>query len=767
MKSNAIGRRWLVIVISAACPALAYATPPATSPYTTDVQNSYVQDQTAEGIKQVNSIMCYIGAMSPASLVNQGNYIALVDQTKCDGNEDSANNSGSDSSGSTASQYSTATVNSSRLSNSDPMIGKVWVDQNQSGQQMTIFAHASVSDAPTTTNPYGTFRLDYCGAPASGGSCMFNGFIDASSSGLSYYETGSQGGGSRTIAMTLNANGTTSGNGKMSIDETGGGGSSSTVFTFAYNSTYFMRDDGVNPVQCFSRDAADPATGYSVWRYGLYDATTGARITRNSGFPIQYTSGGTTYQGYMGYYGLWLPQDALSTITSGASVQKVTYSSGTPTTTNYTLFMAGGKLTKYTKATTTLAAIDQIRFTFWASASTAPSGWGTTTPAYSANSSYEMYWDNANSQFVITGVQSCGSNGCQMASLSSSVPVPVSSSYWSTNYPYGIGGWSQSLGGQLSIDTSSLSGTTVVVYRTANVVYPSEYASIGNLECIADCPTASGIAALLSNSASTPFGSTAGNYAPTPASSLVTYSLDPTSGNLIDASSSPVTTSSTSLTGQFQSGIRSGELFAASDAATVDAADGSADGTYNTPSVDSLNVYYVWETGPNAWNQFSALEDSSNTFVQFDPPLNVNFIVPTGAAYGSYAGKTIVLQYNGFGDLFGIPGQCVSPVDNSPVDCTTTNARYVPEFSIPLDPTTGVVTNGSTTYLVKWLDREIRLPVKTVTDCTNAGLTLPSSVTLPTASGLQDPSSPSSSVYIGAKPTVTDAPRVIQGVVQY
>jgi hypothetical protein len=765
MKSNTIRLRWLALVLSAAFPMLASAVPSATSAYITDAQSSFVQDQTSDGINQVNSIMCYLGAMAPSSMVNKGDYIALIDDTKCDtGNRDKASNSGSGSSGSTASQYSTATVNSSRTSNSDPMIGKVWVDENEDGQQMTIFVHASATTAPTSTNPYGTFRMDFCGKLASGGSCMFNGLIDASSTGLSYYETGTMGGGSRVIALTLNANGTTSGTGAMSVNESMPGfGSSSTSFTFAYNTDYFRRDDGSSD-QCFSRDAADASTGFSVWRYGMYDADTGARITRNSGFPIEYTTGGTTYHGYMGYWGLWLPQDVLSTIASGATVQKVSYGSGSATATDYTLVKAGGKLTKYTKGTKTLAEIDQIRFTFFANSNTAPSGWAA-TPAYAQGTQYEMYWDNTNTRFVITGYQSCGSNGCQVASLSA--PEPTSNSYWTTNYSYGIFGWSQSLGGEVFINTAATpAASTVVTYRTQDLVYPSQYAAIGDLYCIVDCPTASGIAALLASTASTPFGSTSGSYAPT--SSLVTYTLNASTGNLIDGASAAVTTASTALTGQFQWGIRSGKLFPTSNAATVDAADGSTDSTYNSWSVDSLTVYYVWETGPNAWNQFSAVKDSGGSYVTFDAPLNVNYTVPTGAAYGNYAGKTIVLQYNGFGDLFGIPGKCVSPVTNAAVDCATaTNARYVPEFAIPFSQTTGTATSGSTTYLVKWLDREIRFAKKTVADCTAAGLSLPSGVTLPTSASLKDPSSASSDVYIGAKPTVTDAPRVIQGVVQY
>lgn len=760
-----LGTRYLSSITCAfiaALPAQVSAEPSASSAYLTDGQRSYVADQTSEGINQVNMITCLMSAMRPDAMVNQGNYIALVDEAKCDPrSRDSASNSGSSNSGSSSAQYNTVTVNSSRASNNDPMIGKIWLDESGGGQQMTIFVHTSATEAPSTANPYGAFRVDYCGK-APGSACRFNGFLEASAGGLSYYETESDNGVDRVKAITLNANGTTSGSGKMSIAESGGSSSNST-FTFAYDANYFRRDDG-NTDQCFSRDASDPGTGYSVWRYGLYDASTGDRVAHNSGFPIEYTSSGTTYHGYIGYYGLWLPPDVLSAISTGATVKKVSYSNGAATATDYTLFKAGGKLTQYTKGTKTLAAIDQIRFTFWASAVNGPDGLG----GYTQGTSYEMYWDNTNHQFVITGYQSCSSNGCSLASIT---PVTTLNTYWSTNYSYGLSGWSQALGGEVFIATGTLAndgsnaGTVNVTYRTQDLVYPSQYASIGNLYCITDCPTASGIAALVAGSAQTPFGATTGRYAPT--SSLVAYTFDATTGNMKDNTASNVTTTSTSLSGPFQGGIRSGRLFPASQISAVDEADGTADGNYSNTSVDSLSVYYVWETGGNPWNQFSAVKDSAGNFVTFDPPLQVNFTIPSGAAYGSYAGRTIVLQYNGFGDLYGIPGKCVLPVDNSVVSCDTANARYVPEFMIPFDQTTGIATNGSTTYFVKWLDREIRLAKKDVSVCTGAGLSLPSGISLPDGTGLKDPSNASSDVYIGTAPTVTSAPRVIHGEVQY
>jgi len=63
--------------------------------------------------------------------------------------------------------------------------------------------------------------------------------------------------------------------------------------------------------------------------------------------------------------------------------------------------------------------------------------------------------------------------------------------------------------------------------------------------------------------------------------------------------------------------------------------------------------------------------------------------------------------------------------------------------------------------------REIRFARKSLSTCTAANLTLPTAVELPTAADLQDPSNPNASIYIGAQPVVTGAPRVIQGQVKY
>ena len=105
-------------------PLSALATPGATSPYVTDPQNSYVQDQTSEGLSNLNTVLCIMDAIKPADMVNKGDYIALVDMNKCDSNhQSSTSDSSAGSSGATSTpNYMTAKVNVTRASNSSAHI---------------------------------------------------------------------------------------------------------------------------------------------------------------------------------------------------------------------------------------------------------------------------------------------------------------------------------------------------------------------------------------------------------------------------------------------------------------------------------------------------------------------------------------------------------------------------------------------------------------------------------------------------------------------
>jgi hypothetical protein len=177
-------------------------------------------------------------------------------------------------------------------------------------------------------------------------------------------------------------------------------------------------------------------------------------------------------------------------------------------------------------------------------------------------------------------------------------------------------------------------------------------------------------------------------------------------------------------------------------------------------------TYYTWQTGPNQWNQ-SLWLTAAGAIVPFDPPQNIHYTVPTGSAYGSYSGLPILLQFNGFGNLQGIPGACVNPIDNTVEDCSTNGASYVPAFSIPDGSTMSLPSlSGSTTtpLIVKALNGAILLKSlgSGATQCSSMPLT---PLTLP-AGGLHDPSSSAESEYLGTIPTVSGTPKVIDGILQ-
>jgi hypothetical protein len=758
------------LVLLATGAATASASPPATSAYFTDAQTSHVQDATSQSIGQVNMITCVFHSMRPDALVNQGAYFALIDKNKCDAaKESSAANSGDSSGASQAPAYMTAVVNSTRASNTAPMLASAWISIDQDGTPVTVFAHLSATAAPSATDPYGTFRLDYCGKLASDpGICLMNGYMQAGNGTLSYYETDG-GGGSEVTALKLSSVGTTSGGGSVNVTQSSDNTSnaSTSIFDFAYNSSYFLRSDG-NSSMCFSRDASDPNTGISVWRYGLYDAVNGERVTRDSGFPIQYTSGGTTYQGYVGYYGL-SSQPGASAPQDGSTVAKIDYQNGSASTASYTVVNKGGRLTRFTRQNTTLKLIDQVHFNAFIG-TVAGSG------LQDSNTQYEMYWDDGSSHFIAVNEMRCDQGGCQTLPLSS--PVAVDPAFWSDAH-MGIQAWSQSLGGDLFVDLGNAAtpvDTTAVAYHVQDLVYPDDSSLPSALHCVSNCPTADTLQSYLAQGSGTsPYlSATYNSWQPT--TTPVTYTLN---GNvLVNSSAAVIDTVAGDYQGSqmYQNGVMSGRLvenLADAQCGT----DQNGNPQYCDWKISSADVYYQWQTGPSSWDQFTAVKDGSGSFVHFDAPLNVSFKVPANSAgnspYGAYANTNLILQYGGFGDLWGIPGSCVSSVTNQAIDCQDSSgvARYVSAFAVPYDPNAnpqlGVVATSTRTYLVKWLDREIRFAQEPAATCSNAGLAT-AHATLPDASGLQNPSDPSSAVYNGVEPTPTNtAPRVIQGEVMY
>jgi hypothetical protein len=293
----------------------------------------------------------------------------------------------------------------------------------------------------------------------------------------------------------------------------------------------------------------------------------------------------------------------------------------------------------------------------------------------------------------------------------------------------------------------------------------------------------------------------------------VTYSLNATTGEMWDGAPSGGNPTGSPVVQTTANGIYSGRLVSASDMTYITTAKGSCG---VTPCIGQSDVdllanrldsagnpvnysYYYWQTSSNTWDQMAYLLDGT-TPVPFFAPLPVKFSIPNTTKYGINAGTNTFLQYGDFGDLYGIPNSCVDLRNNGDCvysatlssagpgtcvlgttydyKCSTTitppdKQYWAAEFSIPFDPTIGVVTatqtQGSiaqgTQYLVKALDKELRLSTVPKSICTVLGLDQPISVTkLPSSDQWKDPAA-----NIGAKPVLNPvpAPRVIHGVKQY
>ena len=206
----------LSAVVAAVFAGSSLAAPVKGSAYDTDPQESHVFDQTSEPINTVNMITCVIDAMKPADMVNAGDYVALVGLKRCDSsNRSSASNSGSNSNGSSATQLARAIVNSSRTSTNSPMRVKAWIEEEEEGSSRDIFVNVSANEAPSNSNPYGDFRLDFCGVAPNQSGCMMQGFLSGSSTGLRFAET--EQGGSRTRQVYLTKSGPDSGAGAVQV----------------------------------------------------------------------------------------------------------------------------------------------------------------------------------------------------------------------------------------------------------------------------------------------------------------------------------------------------------------------------------------------------------------------------------------------------------------------------------------------------------------------------------------------------------------------
>jgi len=737
---------------------------PANSEYFTDPTFVYVEERSIEAFNIVNEILCMLAQAKYDEMLNKGDYKAQIDLNQCSSSNDDTSSASQESqnktSGSTAPNYEMWIVNSSRADNNSPQIVKAWIHEKaeEFEPEKMIFVKLTITEAVSDTNPYGLFTLNFKTHPIVNGQVdtstqIFKGFLKTekdSATGkilLKFIVDGGfstpNGDVSFTQKVTLDrqADGS-AGSGTIYSSETfpGPNGSQTTEsqFNIAFNSNFFLREDVINNNQvCLSRTNFDE----TVWRYGLYDAN-GNRVERNSGFPIKTTQNGKDYYGWIGYWGLWFPDDV--TLQNGDTVYKLSYGPNGDSATPYTVFISGGKLVKHTKNTLTLGDIKNVPLEWWEN-----------------NTPYRVIWDGTQFKKV---AKVTDMDNWTWPDITPAQTFDLSALMWTD-----LNFWSPALGGSVRVRledpannvfcnydqqngtfdcSQNASDSREVVIYSEDVVYPTDTIPT-QLACLDQCPDPAAL------TGQNPYHDTSTyqfqNVPPSQAQ-YISYTFD-SSNMVLQENGQDVILSTENQ--NYEWGIMSGPLFEPTQTNLAALAcddwnqNGIADdGTCGWKAWSELDVFYTWETGPNEWNRFTALKDSNNNFLTFDPPLQVEYT----HNWGNGTTSKFYLEYSGFGELHGIPGKCVDWDTGEEESCDDTS-RWVPDFNIPDG---SEVVNGSTSYLVKALEKEQRMKSVATSSCSALTTT---SYTLPVIADWVDPN-------IGDPPVVSAAPAVIGGVIQ-
>jgi len=609
--------------------------------YANQEKDTWVDDTDA--LDMVNQILGAVSDSGYQNFVNQGPYKALIRAV----GESDQSQGGSSTTSSTTEDLQTITLNITRASASDPMVVKIWVEEpdGPGGNAMRIRGYFEVSQGVSDEYPYGVIEAHFKGtALDSGGNegtDLFNMAmsVDADGSGnvvIQFVETGDEGDFSWNNKAHIIASADMSEGTAYAYqyqDSTFGGTSEVTSY-FAFNQDYFKEKAG-GTTTVYNKNAFF----HKVFRYKLFNKETGAAVSMSSGFPIQ-TAGGD--YGYIGYYGLWAPYGV--ELEDGDTLTRV------ETGDAYTLVKVGGKLTKHTRSSVQLGDLTGVEMSKY------ECGGGGCTD-------YIIAWDG--SDFMKIGER--GQTG-QVTYYSPGARTAVTFQEWE-------GAWCEPLRAYLRLGTiTTPSDSSTVYYHGEETVNPQTVSdmTLYYWGFALDAPITQTV---IDNADE-------GSYWSSP--SEKTYTFDSTNLLLKDGDGDALLIGSDldlSAT-NWSNGYTMGPLTATS-MADLGAADGE-------------ETYYMWQTGPNDWNQFATVRDSQGDYVAFTAPLRFSYTHSTANdvnGESTHNGKMFSLEYDGF-EL------------RVPWEYDETAGEWQPLLNLK-DGTE--LTDGSTTYVVKGVEEGLMM----------------------------------------------------------
>ena len=728
---------------------------------------TWVWDPSMESLSIINEILCYVQQTAASDMVNQGAYIALVDEDKCEeGTNQSGASSGGGQSSASSSQsvdYSKWTVVSTRSDNSSPQMVRIWVpgdddsDDPMDGQR--ILVTTTITEGVSDSKPYGSFVMNFVGeAPVGPGDSyveVMQGTLQTieNSDGkpeFSFYNTAGGIGLPFSLIeksrVVMNDASGTSGQAKTymyeSFSDSFGTYTEENGYSVAYNDSHFLRGKDTDGNGSIDEQACTSRSDFSTqtWRYNLYHTsdgtfnqqpvTAGQRVELNSGFPFYFDDGSARHFGHIGYWGLWTEADLPLSSLANQTITREHYGDGAAE--QFTVKASGGKLWRRSKEISSYADVAGLDLNWWGD----PNDPNCNGPCSQSDYRATVVETGGSYSLMVTHALTWNDQGGPTLTDVADVDItPLNE--WDQRWLWGDG-----MGGNVVFKPVG-SSDAVVMFKEEQVS-PNEAGLPSQLYCYERC-LKGGLSSGAVNTEPDMYhilwngGSTTQEHV---------YGLSVVDGQFVlsDNLGNPVVVDFAipqSAGDWYEWGVNTGEM---STAAVTD-----------WWSVFDADVTYRWETGPNSWNRAVAVVNNSTSQIQsFDKPMQFKYSYalgddPNGDNHA--AGTPFMLEYGGQGNLWGFPWMKQDPsCDESSEHC-----RWI--SSLTLD--NGVELENAQAYLVLPMESEQTMQEVNLNNCTGAGLDVASvSLSLPgsVAGGVN--------FSWSDRPLVTDAPAVIEGEVQ-
>lgn len=745
----------------------------ANSDYNTARQNTYVELDATRPIGFIDELLCFTNQTQPLQFVGEGAYLAWNNEARCfqdnsEGEEDDGGNN--------SVSFINVVAQVTQANDTAPLDVRAWIpdfagDSGEDEGPATILMKGTVTQVPSEANPYGVFTLAYGLLPS---------LTSPESESIGRGQVSGLGATNGTASFTLYQNESWEDNGQtinceitatVDYNETTETGVARTgndctperpwepnaVYGLAVNEDYIHMAVAESNTELdagtYSSEVCLARNLYSevVWQYALFDGTTGAEVEINSGMPVKidYDDNGS-YEGWghVGYWGAWREEGEFE---DGETVQEATYDDTVGET--YTVRVSPGRLVRMGVESSTLAELAGVQFQSWLGED--QYSIGDVNNNSNTGDFYEMLLEvnNTNDGFMVTGYIEWSENDGEFQETITNLSTPAALVLPSNETLYM---WSNQLGG----DARFTEGGDSIRFFTRNYIDGSETgtgelfdgADSVTLECFGRCLDTGITLDDVSDTAMESDVFVGDSYSQAQAYSFALADLTlKLSGTNVGFASS-VTEDNLQNAQYWQWGLHSGPMITSTAAASASITEEYQ--IYGAIEDGDITEFYVWETGPFEWMKGLRLVDSNSAIVQFDRPISFKYTHVTSNdrnADDSADGQTFLLEYGGYGNLWGLPWVEDEETGN-----------YFPLIRGIKD---GVAMGPSDEYIIKALEIEQKMASAAVGETPDSAAALSFCSDLPLNAPTQAiPTSITEDVFnIGTMPTVADAPSVIDG----